>query len=168
LIACVCANPAGRHFADVVVDIPPGRAVVEGHAAANEVEDAIEQVLPNSDVVVHVEPRRRGLILGDRVLAIALSQPAVSEDHDITIFDHGDQVAPSASSTPSGNFPTSAMSAPISNPSSIPSQPTPPPKTTSVGATASSIKLHQLGSELEEQLRKKLPSVADVVVHTEP
>ena len=51
----------------------------------------IEQVLPNSDVVVHVEPSRRGLTLRDRVLAIALSEPAVSEAHDITIFDHGDQ-----------------------------------------------------------------------------
>lgn len=84
---------AGRYFADVVVAIPPGRAVVEGHAAATEVEQAIESALPNSDVVVHVEPRRRGLTLRDRVLAIALSEPAVSEAHDITIFEHGDEVS---------------------------------------------------------------------------
>lgn len=84
---------AGRYFADVVVSVPPGRAVVEGHAAADEVEQAIEDALPNTDVVVHVEPRRRGLTLRDRVLAIALSEPAVSEAHDITIFEHGDQVS---------------------------------------------------------------------------
>ncbi len=84
---------AGRYFADVVVAVPPGRAVVEGHAAADEVEQAVERALPNSDVVVHVEPRRRGLTLRDRVLAIALSEPAVSEAHDITIFEHGDQVS---------------------------------------------------------------------------
>ena len=84
---------AGRYFADVVVAVAPGRAVVEGHAAADEVEQAIEDALPNSDVVVHVEPRRRGLTLRDRVLAIALSEPAVSEAHDITIFQHGDQVS---------------------------------------------------------------------------
>jgi cation diffusion facilitator family transporter len=84
---------AGRYFADVVVAVPPGRAVVEGHAAADDVEHAVEQALPNSDVVVHVEPRRRGLTLRDRVLAIALSEPAVSEAHDITIFEHGDQVS---------------------------------------------------------------------------
>ena len=42
-------------------------------------------------MVVHVEPRSRGLTLRDRVLAIALSEPTVSEAHDITIFDHGDQ-----------------------------------------------------------------------------
>jgi cation diffusion facilitator family transporter len=84
---------AGRYFADVVVAVPPGRAVIEGHAAADEVEQAIEQVLPSSDVVVHVEPRRRGLTLRDRVLAIALSEPTVSEAHDITIFEHGDNVS---------------------------------------------------------------------------
>jgi cation diffusion facilitator family transporter len=84
---------AGRYFADVVVAVPPGRAVIEGHAAADEVEQAVEDALPNSDVVVHVEPRRRGLTLRDRVLAIALSEPAVSEAHDITIFEHGDQVS---------------------------------------------------------------------------
>jgi cation diffusion facilitator family transporter len=84
---------AGRYFADVVVGVPPGRAVIEGHAAADEVEQAIEHALPNSDVVVHVEPRRRGLTLRDQVLAIALTEPAVSEAHDITIFEHGDQVS---------------------------------------------------------------------------
>jgi cation diffusion facilitator family transporter len=79
----------GRYFADVVVTVPPGRPVVEGHAAADDVEDAVEKALPNSDVVVHVEPRRRGLDLRDRVLAAALSEPLVREAHDITIFEDG-------------------------------------------------------------------------------
>lgn len=83
----------GRYFADVVVAVPPGQAVVAGHATADEVEKAIERSLPNSDVVVHVEPQRRGLTLRDRVLTIALSEPAVSEAHDITIFEHGDDVS---------------------------------------------------------------------------
>ncbi len=78
---------AGRYFADVVVSVPPGRAVVEGHRAADLVERAVERVLPGSDVVVHVEPRRRGLDLRDRVLAIALAEPLVREAHDITIFE---------------------------------------------------------------------------------
>ena len=42
------------------------------------------------DVVVHVEPRRRGLDLRDRVLAIALAEPLVREAHDITIFEQDD------------------------------------------------------------------------------
>ncbi len=78
---------AGRYFADVVVSVPPGQAVVEGHRAADLVEGAVERALPGSDVVVHVEPRRRGLDLRDRVLAIALSEPLVKEAHDITIFE---------------------------------------------------------------------------------
>jgi len=78
---------AGRYFADVVVSVPPGQAVVEGHHAADLVESALERVLPGSDVVVHVEPRRQGLDLRDRVLSIALSEPLVKEAHDITIFE---------------------------------------------------------------------------------
>jgi cation diffusion facilitator family transporter len=77
---------AGRYFADVVVAVPPGKAVVEGHRAADLIEAAVERELPGSDVVVHVEPRRRGLDLRERVLAIALGEPLVMEAHDITIF----------------------------------------------------------------------------------
>jgi cation diffusion facilitator family transporter len=78
---------AGRYFADAVVAVPPGQAVVEGHQTANLIEEAIESALPGSDVVVHVEPRRSGLDLRDRVLAIALAEPLVKETHDITIFE---------------------------------------------------------------------------------
>jgi len=78
---------AGRYFADVVVRVAPGQAVVEGHRAADLIEGALERALPGSDVVVHVEPRRQGLDLRDRVLAIALSEPLVKEAHDITIFE---------------------------------------------------------------------------------
>jgi divalent metal cation (Fe/Co/Zn/Cd) transporter len=83
---------AGRYFADVVVAVPPGQAVVEGHQAANRVEDAVERALPGSDVVVHVEPRRSGLDLRERILAIALAEPLVMEAHDITIFEQHDSV----------------------------------------------------------------------------
>ncbi len=76
---------AGRYFADVVVSVPPGQAVVEGHRAADLIEQAVEQALPGSDVVVHVEPRRSGLDLRDRVLAIALSEPLVKEAHDLDL-----------------------------------------------------------------------------------
>jgi cation diffusion facilitator family transporter len=78
---------AGRYFADVVVSVPPGQAVVEGHRTADLIEGAVEQALPGSDVVVHVEPRSSGLDLRDRVLAIALSEPLVKEAHDIAIFE---------------------------------------------------------------------------------
>jgi len=81
---------AGRFFADVVVSVPGGQALVEGHQAADLVEQAVERALPGSDVVVHVEPRRAGLDLRDRALAIALAEPLVKEAHDITVFEQGD------------------------------------------------------------------------------
>ncbi|HXW58006.1 MAG TPA: cation diffusion facilitator family transporter [Solirubrobacteraceae bacterium] len=84
---------AGRYFADVVVSVPPGRAVVEGHQAADMVESAVEGALPGSDVVVHVEPRHGGLDLRERVLAIALAEPLVTEAHDITIIEQDGAVS---------------------------------------------------------------------------
>jgi cation diffusion facilitator family transporter len=79
---------AGRYFADVIAAVAPGAAVVEGHRAANRVEAAIEGALPGSDVVVHVEPRRHGLDLRDRVLAIALGETLVKEVHDIAVYEN--------------------------------------------------------------------------------
>src|SRR5271168_3416838 len=84
---------AGRYFADAVVTVPPGQAVVEGHRAADLIESAVEGALPGSDVVVHVEPRRIGLDLRDRILAIALAEPLVREAHDIAIFEQPGSVS---------------------------------------------------------------------------
>jgi cation diffusion facilitator family transporter len=214
----------GRYFADVVVAIPPGRAVIEGHAAADDVEQAIERVLPNSDVVVHVEPSRRGLTLRDRVLAIALSEPTVSEAHDITIFDHGAQHSvslhiklPADSSLVSAHevaeriedairalpnvsdvrthlepleHPIAADPSAGDDPHALETIKTMVQRyadspardlrllptedgdvlfiTLPVGADASLNEAHQLASRLEEELRQELPTIADVVVHTEP
>jgi cation diffusion facilitator family transporter len=79
----------GRYFADAVVGVPPGQAIVEGHGTADAVEAAVRDALPDTDVVVHLEPRRHGLDLRDRALAIALAEPLVREAHDITIYEHG-------------------------------------------------------------------------------
>jgi cation diffusion facilitator family transporter len=78
----------GRYFADAVVGVPPGQAVVESHTTADAVEAAVQRALPDTDVVVHLEPRREGLDLRDRVLATALAEPLVREAHDITIYEH--------------------------------------------------------------------------------
>ncbi|MEA2299884.1 MAG: hypothetical protein QOE44_419 [Solirubrobacteraceae bacterium] len=84
----------GRYFADAVVAVPPGQAIVEGHGTAGAVEYAVRKVLPDNDVVVHLEPRRHGLDLRDRALAVAVVEPLVREAHDLTIYDHD---GPSAS-----------------------------------------------------------------------
>jgi cation diffusion facilitator family transporter len=83
----------GHYFADATVGVPAGQAIVEGHGTADAVEAAVREVLPESDVVVHLEPRREGLELRDRALAIALAEPLVREAHDITIYDQDDRLS---------------------------------------------------------------------------
>jgi len=75
---------AGRHFVDVVIGVPPGAGVGQGHAAADAVERAIQGALPESDVVVHVEPRTEEA-LRERVLASALGVPRVREVHNVRV-----------------------------------------------------------------------------------
>ena len=78
----------GHYFADAVIAVPPGQAIVEGEAVSDAVEAAVRRALPRSDVVVHLEPRREGLDLRDRTLSIALAEPLVREAHDIVIYKH--------------------------------------------------------------------------------
>jgi cation diffusion facilitator family transporter len=215
---------AGRYFADVVVAVPPGQAVVEGHETANLIEAAIERALPGSDVVVHVEPRRSGLDLRDRVLAIALAEPLVKETHDIAIFEQAGSVNVALHLKFPADLDLEAAHAvaerverairarpgvadvqthlePLELP--LPARPADDradqhaaaeircrvrertgiePRsarllstktgrvvflTVEVGSDASLIDAHQLASELEEQLRRQIPDIVDVVVHTE-
>jgi divalent metal cation (Fe/Co/Zn/Cd) transporter len=83
----------GHYFADAVVGVPPGQAVVEGHELTDQIESAVRAALPDSEVVVHLEPRREGLSLRDRALAAALAEPRVRDVHDIVIYRHGDSVS---------------------------------------------------------------------------
>ena len=76
---------AGRHFADVVIGVSPGSVVGQAHAAADAVEDAVHEALPDSDVVVHVEPQRGDEALREQVLAAALGVRRVQEVHNIRL-----------------------------------------------------------------------------------
>ncbi len=76
---------AGRTFADVVISVPPGAAVGQGHAIADRVEDELERALPGCDVVVHVEPRTEEAVLRERAHAAALSVPRVREIHNLVV-----------------------------------------------------------------------------------
>ena len=77
---------AGRHFADVVIGVPPGAAVGQGHAAADAVEEAVQQALPESDVVVHVEPEREEAALRERAQEAAQNAPHVREIHNVNVL----------------------------------------------------------------------------------
>lgn len=136
---------AGRYFADVVVTVPPGQAVVEGHQSANLIEAAVETALPGSDVVVHVEPRRRGLDLRERVLAIALAEPLVMEAHDITIFER-------AKAAEEGSAPKESVS--VSLHLKFPAE---------LDLQAA----HEIAERIERAIRAR-PNVVDVQTHLEP
>ncbi len=76
----------GRQFADVVIGVSPEAAVGQGHAAADRVEEAVQDALPGSDVVVHVEPHEAAG-LRERVQAAAFSVPQVREIHNVSVLD---------------------------------------------------------------------------------
>jgi cation diffusion facilitator family transporter len=77
----------GAHFADVVIGVAPGAAVGQGHAAADRVEEALHDRLPDVDVVVHVEPRGGEGSIRERALAAALGVSHVREIHNLAVLD---------------------------------------------------------------------------------
>ncbi len=50
-------------------------------------------MLPDTELVVHLEPRRDGLTLRDRALGVALAEPLVRDVHDIAIYRHNGKVS---------------------------------------------------------------------------
>jgi divalent metal cation (Fe/Co/Zn/Cd) transporter len=176
-------------------------------------------------VVVHVEPRRRGLDLRDRVLAIALAEPLVKEAHDITVFEQdgaasvslhlkfpadldlreAHEVAERVEREIRARPEVAAVQTHL-EPLERPLSARPPDEgadasareevarvvrertgrdpelvellstdagrvvflTLGVGAAQSLRGAHQLASELEDELRRRITGIADVVVHTEP
>jgi cation diffusion facilitator family transporter len=83
----------GHYFADAVVAVPPGLAAVAGQEITDEIESAVRRSLPDSEVVVHLEPRREGLTLRDRALAAAFAESRVRDVHDICIYRHDGRVS---------------------------------------------------------------------------
>jgi cation diffusion facilitator family transporter len=83
-----------KQFADVVIGVPPGAVVGQGHAAADAVEAALHEALPESDVVVHVEPQEDEAALRERALAAAQRVPQVREIHNLSVLrtDRGAEV----------------------------------------------------------------------------
>ena len=98
---------AGRTFADVVIGVSPGAAVGQGHAAADRVEDAVQRVLPGSDVVVHVEPAGHEAELRERIRAAAMTVSLVRELHNLTLIDTGEGIEASLHLKLPGDLPLS-------------------------------------------------------------
>ena len=72
----------GGVFVDVVVAIAADAALGQGHAVADNVERAIEEALPRSDVTVHIE-QRESEDLRERATGAALSVRRVREVHNV-------------------------------------------------------------------------------------
>jgi cation diffusion facilitator family transporter len=77
---------AGRYFADVVIGVSFDAAVGQGHAAADAVERAVQEALPDADVVVHVEPQREQADVRERAHEAALGVPRVREVHNVSVL----------------------------------------------------------------------------------
>jgi cation diffusion facilitator family transporter len=77
----------GRAFVDVVIGVAPEAALGQAHAAADRVEDAVERVLPESDVVVHVEPHGGEAAVRERVHIAAMAVPGVREIHNLSVLE---------------------------------------------------------------------------------
>jgi cation diffusion facilitator family transporter len=217
---------AGRHFADVVIGVSPDAGVGQGHAAADAVEAAVQSALPESDVVVHVEPAPEDAALRERILAAALTVPRVREMHNIRVVsvDDGLQVALHLKLPPDLTLETAhevasqverAISDAVPEVASVQTHLEPlrepaagsAPAGADVDANADRIRglvaartgsqprevrflqtedglvafltlgldpestlaeAHALASEVEEDVRRALPDLADVSVHTEP
>jgi cation diffusion facilitator family transporter len=83
-------HAAGRHFVDVVVGISPDAGITQAHATADEVEASVRAALPDSDVLVHVEPLDAEGTLRERCTAAALGVPDVREVHNVRVMHVGD------------------------------------------------------------------------------
>jgi cation diffusion facilitator family transporter len=79
-------SAAGRHFADVVIAVSPDAAVGQGHATADAVEAAVQRALPETDVVVHVEPEEEDAVTRELAHAAAMGVPRVREIHNINVL----------------------------------------------------------------------------------
>ncbi len=211
----------GRQFADVVIGVPPGAAVGQGHAAADAVEAAVESALPNADVVVHVEPVGEG-DLRERAHAAALAVPRVREVHNITLVDVDGRTELSLHVKLPGNLDLeeaheiaeqleAAIRAAVPEIHGVQTHLEPlsavteasevdadsatvvrrivrartgaEPRelrflrtdeglvaflTLSLEGTTTLAEAHARASEIEEQIRRERPDIADVIVHTEP
>jgi cation diffusion facilitator family transporter len=82
-------HAAGHDFVDLVIGVPPDVGVGQGHAVADEVEDAVGSALGHADVVVHVEPTEPEGSLRERVTAAALAIPDVREIHNVRVIHSG-------------------------------------------------------------------------------
>jgi len=79
-------HAAGKHFVDLVVGVGPDAGITQAHATADDIEAAVRTELPNTDVIVHVEPLDAEGTIRERATAAALSVAEVREVHNVRVM----------------------------------------------------------------------------------
>ncbi len=74
-------------FGDVTIGVSPESALVRGHTLADRVEEIVEELIPGSDVVVHVEPLKTGPSPRERATVAALGVSKVREIHNVHVLE---------------------------------------------------------------------------------
>ena len=70
-----------------MIGVPPGAAVAQGHAAADDVEDAVRRALPEADVIVHVEPQPpEEAEIRELPRRLRCACPSVREVHNVNVL----------------------------------------------------------------------------------
>lgn len=82
----------GRYFVEAVAGYQADAGLSQGHAVADEIERVVEDVLPESEVVVHLEPSSESHDLRARASAAALTVRGVREVHDVRVVRADDQL----------------------------------------------------------------------------
>jgi cation diffusion facilitator family transporter len=72
---------------DVTIGVAPESALVRGHWLADRVEEIVEELIPGSDVVVHVEPLQAGSSPRERATVAALGVSNVREIHNVLVLE---------------------------------------------------------------------------------
>jgi cation diffusion facilitator family transporter len=79
-------HAAGRNFVDVVIAVRSDAGLELAHARADDVERVIQEALPGSDVVVHVEPAAHEGDTRETATAAALRVARVHEVHNVGVL----------------------------------------------------------------------------------
>ncbi|MBS7288231.1 MAG: cation-efflux pump [Candidatus Freyarchaeota archaeon] len=67
-------SAGSKHFVDVVIAVDPSYPLARTHEIASEAESRVLEILPGSDVMIHVEPAEMEEDVVERIRRVALSR----------------------------------------------------------------------------------------------
>jgi cation diffusion facilitator family transporter len=122
-------------FVDMTLDIDRSLPLEKAHAISATVEECVQEIVPNADVVIHIEPvEGEAETVVDRIRAIADSDAFAV--HDVRVHDVKGRLYVNLH--------------------------------LEVDRQLHLKQAHQMASQLEEEIRAQVPSVAEINTHIEP